>query len=262
MAAEPFGCGMAWATSPQSQQRCQAEQFNRKKDSPPVSPGFPRPFHHDKNRVGYVSGEFPGACHCSADGRRARNMSTGNTSIYSASTMDGTTTAKPASASRAGGTSHRPDPGCQRFPAPPRWCGTAEIDILVNLNGYFGGDRTLPCSRSASRSTSNKLSRLSRNPGGGLFRIISSPTVMSFLRITGNSTPEKIAYLPDSYQANDRRKREIAPHIFTRAECGLPVARLCLLLFQQQLQNPARHLLRLDADPGKGRRQRAVAARR
>jgi tetratricopeptide (TPR) repeat protein len=96
---------------------------------------------------------------------------------------------------------------------------TLEIDILVNLNGYFGAERQ------------------------NIFSYHSAPIQVSYLGFPGtlgvdymdyliaDSTVipegsqkfycEKIAYLPNSYQANDSR-REIATHSFTRADFDLP----------------------------------------
>ena len=59
---------------------------------------------------------------------------------------------------------------------------------------------------------------------------------------------EKVVMLPNCYQANDRNKA-IAERIFSRADCGLPADGHGVLLFQQRLQDHARHLRLLDADP-------------
>ena len=56
----------------------------------------------------------------------------------------------------------------------------------------------------------------------------------------------ELVYLPDCYQCNDT-KRSIAARTPTRAEAGLPENRFRLLLVQQQLQDHAGRLRRLDA---------------
>ena len=43
---------------------------------------------------------------------------------------------------------------------------------------------------------------------------------------------EKVVYLPNCYQANDRSK-EIGTGAVGRADMGLPERRICVLLFQQ-----------------------------
>ncbi len=94
-----------------------------------------------------------------------------------------------------------------------------EIDILVNLNGYFG---------------------LARQ---GVFSLRPSPVQVSFLGFPGTMGAdyidyiladhcvippdeqafyaEKVVYLPDTYQVNDS-KRNIASTASTRSEAGLP----------------------------------------
>jgi predicted O-linked N-acetylglucosamine transferase (SPINDLY family) len=94
-----------------------------------------------------------------------------------------------------------------------------EIDILVNLNGYFGQARQ------------------------GVFSLRPSPVQVSFLGFPGTTGveyidyiiadrcvipldqqayyDENVVYLPDAYQVNDSRRR-IAAMAPTRSEAGLP----------------------------------------
>jgi len=94
-----------------------------------------------------------------------------------------------------------------------------QIDILVNLNGYFGEARS------------------------GIFSLRPSPVQVNYLGFPGTlgvdymdyiladrqvippeheaCYTEKVVYLPDTYQVNDSRRR-IAEHTPTRAEVGLP----------------------------------------
>ncbi len=93
------------------------------------------------------------------------------------------------------------------------------IDILVNLNGYFGAERT------------------------GVFAYRPAPVQVNYLGFPGTlGAPyidyivadrcvlppehrafydEKVVYLPHSYQANDRKKA-ISARVFSRAELDLP----------------------------------------
>jgi len=95
----------------------------------------------------------------------------------------------------------------------------ARIDILVNLNGYFGRERQ------------------------GVFRYKPAPIQVNYLGFPGtlgaeymdyiladsqviphghsDSYVEKVVYLPDSYQPNDSERR-IARSALTRSEAGLP----------------------------------------
>ena len=108
-----------------------------------------------------------------------------------------------------------------------------EIDIAIDLKGYTrkGGRES---SRTAPRR-SGALSRLSRHAGRGLLRLlIADPIVRpagapSVLR-------EKVAYLPDTYQCNDRQARDRAARAEPRRD-GASRERVCLLLLQQQPQD-------------------------
>lgn len=93
------------------------------------------------------------------------------------------------------------------------------IDVLVDLKGYTRGARTEILSY---RPAPVQVSFLGY-PGsmGAQFvdYVIADPFVAPFARQP--DFDERIVHLPDSYQPNDRR-RQIADHIPTRAECGLP----------------------------------------
>jgi predicted O-linked N-acetylglucosamine transferase (SPINDLY family) len=94
-----------------------------------------------------------------------------------------------------------------------------QIDILVNLNGYFGEHRT---QLFAQRSAPLQVGYLGF-PGtlGARF--------MDYIVADAHVIPEdqkayyteKVIYLPNSYQANDRKKA-IANQAFSRLNCGLP----------------------------------------
>jgi predicted O-linked N-acetylglucosamine transferase (SPINDLY family) len=93
------------------------------------------------------------------------------------------------------------------------------IDILVNLNGYFGDDRMRLFAQRAAPLQVNYLGF----PGtlGARYmdyiiadRVVIPPDQQEFYC-------ERVAYLPNCYQANDS-SREIADLVYGRAECGLP----------------------------------------
>ena len=94
-----------------------------------------------------------------------------------------------------------------------------EIDILVNLNGYFG---TVRMGVFAHRPAPVQVNYL------GFPGTLGAPT-MDYLITDPIVTPpdekrhysEKLVFLPGSYQANDNR-RAIAQTAFTRADFGLP----------------------------------------
>jgi predicted O-linked N-acetylglucosamine transferase (SPINDLY family) len=95
-----------------------------------------------------------------------------------------------------------------------------QIDILVNLNGYFGEERTAIFARRPAPIQVNYLG----------FPGTLGTTYMDYIVADECVIPpdhrhfydEKVVYLPWSYQANDSRK-VIGQKIPGRAECGLPL---------------------------------------
>jgi predicted O-linked N-acetylglucosamine transferase (SPINDLY family) len=93
------------------------------------------------------------------------------------------------------------------------------IDILVNLNGYFGEQRTGVFARRAAPLQVNYL---------GFPGTLGAP-YMDYILADRDVLPEadhrfyqeKVAWLPHCYQANDDR-RVIADRVFSREACGLP----------------------------------------
>ncbi|HEY8336480.1 MAG TPA: tetratricopeptide repeat protein [Tardiphaga sp.] len=93
------------------------------------------------------------------------------------------------------------------------------IDILVNLNGYFGDARTRVFARRAAPIQVNYLGFPGTLGSHYMDYIIADRHVLPAEHRQFYS--EKVAWLPDCYQANDRQ-RPIAERTFSRAECGLP----------------------------------------
>jgi predicted O-linked N-acetylglucosamine transferase (SPINDLY family) len=95
----------------------------------------------------------------------------------------------------------------------------ARVDVLVNLNGYFGDARTRVFARRAAPIQVNYLG----------FPGTLGSRYMDYIVADRHVLPEqhrpfyveKVVWLPDSYQANDRQ-RPIAERCFSRTECGLP----------------------------------------
>ena len=95
----------------------------------------------------------------------------------------------------------------------------AGIDVLVNLNGYFGDGRTRVSARRAAPIQVNYLGFPGTLGAGYMDYIIADRHVLPAEHRAFYA--EKVVWLPDCYQANDR-KRPIAERNFSRAECGLP----------------------------------------
>lgn len=94
-----------------------------------------------------------------------------------------------------------------------------EIDILVHLNGWFGEGRTGVFAQRPAPIQVNYLGTPATMGANYVDYIIADrhvipPTEKEFYA-------EKVVYLPDCYQPNDR-KRRIAERNFSRRECDLP----------------------------------------
>ena len=94
-----------------------------------------------------------------------------------------------------------------------------EIDILIDLNGFFGEERTGVFSYRPAPIQVNYLG-FPATLGAPYFDYIVADKIVI---PPGDEKHyvEKIAWLPDSYQSNDNR-RKIGEHAPTRAEAGLP----------------------------------------
>ena len=105
-----------------------------------------------------------------------------------------------------------------------------EIDILVNLNGYFGERRTGIFAHKPAPIQVNFLGFPMTMGAPYIDYIIADACV-----IPENEQlyyTEKVVTLPDSYQVNDSR-RAIAAETPSRAECGLPGSGFVFCSFNQ-----------------------------
>jgi predicted O-linked N-acetylglucosamine transferase (SPINDLY family) len=95
----------------------------------------------------------------------------------------------------------------------------AEIDILVNLNGYFGLDRTGVFAMRPAPVQVNYLGYPGTMGAPYMDYIVADPHVIPEDERSHYS--EAVCYLPDTYQPNDRKKA-VSGRIYSRAECALP----------------------------------------
>ena len=94
-----------------------------------------------------------------------------------------------------------------------------EIDIAVDLKGFTHDSRTGIFALRAAPLQVNYLGFPGTMGAGYIDYLIADSVLIP--EQEQQHYAERIAYLPDSYQANDS-KRPIADRVFTRAECGLP----------------------------------------
>ena len=96
---------------------------------------------------------------------------------------------------------------------------TLNVDILVNLNGYFGEARSNVFAQHATPIQVNFLGFPGTLGASYMDYLIADEIVIP--PASREHYVEKIAYMPHSYQANDA-KRIISDRQFSRSELGLP----------------------------------------
>jgi len=95
----------------------------------------------------------------------------------------------------------------------------AEIDILIDLNGFTQNARTEVFARRPAPIQVNYLGYLGTMGAEYIDYIVADRTVIP--ETQKHLYMEKIIYLPNSFQPTDRQ-RHISDKIFMRADCGLP----------------------------------------
>jgi predicted O-linked N-acetylglucosamine transferase (SPINDLY family) len=94
-----------------------------------------------------------------------------------------------------------------------------EIDIAVDLNGFTGDPRTRILARRPAPIQVNYLGYPGTMGADYIDYVIADPIVITPEEERYYS--EKVAYLPDCYQANDSRRATVE-NVLSRAEAGLP----------------------------------------
>jgi predicted O-linked N-acetylglucosamine transferase (SPINDLY family) len=105
-----------------------------------------------------------------------------------------------------------------------------EIDILINLNGYFGDERTGVFALRPAPLQASYLGYPASMGADYIDYIIADPFVIPPSEQSAYS--EKVIYLPETYQVNDK-KREIAAEVMPRAAAGLPQDAFVFCCFNQ-----------------------------
>jgi len=213
---EPFGW-QGVAKSPHSLQRC-AELFNAAR-YPAKSRDLPRRLlpDHRKIRVGYSSGEFrdQATSHLIVGVLEQHDKSRFEIIGFDNGWSDGSDVRRRIEA----GLSEIVDIRRLSDEAAASVIRDHQIDILVNLNGYFGEERTGVFAERPAPVQVNYLGFPGTLGAPYMDYIIADRCVIPSGR--EEFYEEKVAYLPECYQANDDKK-EMAARIFSRAECGLP----------------------------------------
>lgn len=216
MSTEPFG----WQGVSRSQRSLQicAELHSAAKYPPASHALFPaRPSGGGKIRIGYVSGEFRQQAtslllvgvleHHDKEKFEIVAIDNGHS--------DGSDIRR-----RIESAVHEiVDIRGQSDPAAAETIRNKHIDILVDLNGYFGDGRTGVFARRPAPIQVNYLGFPGTLGARYMDYIVADRRVLPEEHKPFYT--EKVAWLPHCYQANDRERR-IADRQFTRAECELP----------------------------------------
>jgi protein O-GlcNAc transferase len=216
LSAEPFGWQAA-ATSPRSLQLC-AELYNANRYPARATPSSPQPLiAHEKIRVGYSSGELREQATSHLIVGVLENHDPSRFEIYG---VDNGRDDRSEIRKRINAAVHKMiDVSQLDDTAAAAAIREHQIDILVNLNGYFGEHRMQMFARRPASVQVNYLGFPGTLGAGYIDYIIADRHVIPEEHRTFYT--EKVAYLPNCYQANDRNKA-IAAKVPSRGECGLP----------------------------------------
>jgi predicted O-linked N-acetylglucosamine transferase (SPINDLY family) len=218
LSAEPFGW-QAVAKSPRSLQLC-AELYNRERYPANIEISSSRPSAgHAKIRIGYSSGELREQATSHLIVGVFEHHDHSRFEIYG---IDNGWDDESAIRKRINTALHGIIDIRQLSDASAAAAiREKQIDILVNLNGYFGEHRTQMFGRRPAPLQVNYLG----------FPGTLGATYIDYIIADRHVIPEdhkafyteKVVYLPNCYQANDR-ERQIGTRVFNRQECGLPVS--------------------------------------
>jgi predicted O-linked N-acetylglucosamine transferase (SPINDLY family) len=174
-------------------------------------------YGHGKIRIGYMSAEFheQATAHLTADLYECHDRGAFELHAFAIGKNDGSPMRKRLEAAfdEFSDVSQHSDRGIAEA------IRRAEIDILVNLNGYFGGERTRVFALRPAPVQVNYLGYPATMGATYIDYIIADKIVIP--EESRGNYAEKVVYLPGSYQPNDRKKK-ISERIPTRCECGLP----------------------------------------
>jgi predicted O-linked N-acetylglucosamine transferase (SPINDLY family) len=229
-AAMPFAV-VPWSDSPRLQRKAAEIYVRAKCPANAVLPKITRYPRHDRLRVGYFSADF----HNHATAYLAAELF----ERHDASSFEITAFSFGSDAGDA--MRQRLMAGFDRFidvrnRSDQDVAGLArdlEIDIAVDLKGFTKDFRTGIFACRAAPIQVNYLGYPGTMGADYIDYIIADPTLIPASEQSHYA--EQIAYLPDSYQVNDRQRR-IADRPVTRAEAGLPPDGCVFCCFNQSLK--------------------------
>jgi protein O-GlcNAc transferase len=213
-AVEPF-IYQALSSSPADLQHCATIHAAHR--YPPGSALW-RPRNHDRIRIGYVSGELraQATAYLMAEMYERHDHARFEIFAFDNGHDDGSPMRRRLEKAFAGNII--PITGLSDT-AAAKIIADAKIDILVNLNGYFGDHRMGVFAQRPAPVQVNYLGFPGTLGAAYIDYIIADDTVIP----SGEEEyySEQVVRLPGCYQVNDSR-REIATEIPRRTDCGLP----------------------------------------
>lgn len=174
-------------------------------------------YQHDRICVGYVSGEFREHATSYLVAEMLELHDRSRFEVFAVST--GAYDQSPMAERIARACEHFLDVSAQPEHAVAALLRSHEIDILIDLNGYFGHARTKIFAARAAPVQVNYLGFPGTMGAEYMDYIIADRHVIP--EDQRQYFTEHVVYLPDTYQANDS-KRRISTQAPTRAEAGLP----------------------------------------
>lgn len=188
-------------------------------------------YRHDKIRIGYMSAEFheQATAHLTADLYECHDRSAFELHAFAVGKNDGSRMRKRLEAA----FDVFSDVSQQSDRAVAEAIRHAEIDILINLNGYFGGERTRVFAQRPAPVQVNYLGYPATMGAPYMDYIIADKIVIP--EDHRDNYTEKVVYLPDTYQPNDRKKL-VSEQSVTRRDCGLPEAGFVFCCFNNNFK--------------------------
>lgn len=214
--ASPFGY-QAISMSPELLMRCAVTYCQDMFPAKPVPLAKPAPLVARKIKIGYVSGEFRHHATSSLMIELWESHDKTNFELYAFDSGWDDQSIMRARVCNA--FDHMVDiSGLSDFDAA-HLVASHQVDILINLNGYFGKARQAMFSYRACAIQVNYLGFPGTLGADYIDYIIADACVIPEQH--KKYYVEKVAYLPNCYQVNDS-KRVISDTAMTRAEMGLP----------------------------------------
>ena len=174
-------------------------------------------YQHDRIRVGYISGEFREHATSYLVAELLELHDRSRFEVFAIST--GAHDQSPMAGRIARACEHFLDVSARPDREAASLLRNHEIDILVDLNGYFGHARTNIFAARAAPVQVNYLGFPGTMGAEYMDYIIADRHVIP--EDQRQYFTEHVVYLPDTYQANDS-KRKISAQAQTRTDAGLP----------------------------------------